>query len=83
MKTKQLKQIVLRVLATFAYNAMAVIGSASLIGGIPVWKSALLAGFAAAAQVVQNLARAYSDDGVLTADEIEQAFGSIPKRDTE
>jgi len=76
-----IKSLAIRIAATFFYNAMAVIGSASLIGGIPVWKSALLAGVAAAAQVVQNLARAYSDDGVLTAEEIEQAFGSIPKKD--
>jgi|DEB0MinimDraft_10_1074344.scaffolds.fasta_scaffold161158_2 hypothetical protein len=80
MKIDQIKQLALRVFATFAYNAMAVIGSASLIGGIPVWKSALLAGVAAAAQVVQNLARAYSDDGILTAEEIEQAFGSVPSK---
>lgn len=80
MKVSQIKRLVVRVIATFAYNAMAVIGSASLVGGIPVWKSALLAGVAAAAQVVQNLARAYSDDGVLTAEEIEQAFGSVPKK---
>lgn len=34
MKIDQIKQLALRVFATFAYNAMAVIGSASLIGGI-------------------------------------------------
>lgn len=74
------KQLVLRILATFAYNGMAIVGSASILGGIPVWKSALLSGFAAAAQVIQNLARAYSDDGILTPEEVEQAFGSVPKK---
>ena len=78
--TATAKRLAIRIAATFAYNAMAVIGSASVIGGIPVWKSALLAGVAAVAQVVQNLARAYSDDGILTPQEIEQAFGSIPEK---
>jgi len=43
-----------------------------------VWKSALLAGFAAVAQVVERLARA-SLDGNLTREEINQAFGVGPK----
>ena len=33
---EQIQRLALRVVATFAYNAMAVIGSASLVGGIPV-----------------------------------------------
>jgi len=74
------KQLALRIVATFAYNAMAIVGSASILGGIPVWKSALLSGFAAAAQVIQNLARAYSDDGILTQEEIESAFGTARKK---
>lgn len=66
--------IVMRIAATFAYSAMAVIGSASIIGGIPVWKAALLAGIGATAQVVEKLARAYADDGVITREELNAAF---------
>lgn len=71
--------IALRVLATFAYNAMAVIGSASIVGGIPVWKAALLSGVAATAQVIQKLARAYADDGNITEEDVKAAFTGSAK----
>ena len=69
-----MRQIAGRVLATFVYNATAVIGTASLLGGIPIWKAAVMAGLASAVQVVQKLASAYLDDGYLDEDEIEEAF---------
>lgn len=69
-----MRQVATRVVATFVYNATAVIGSASILGGIPVWKAAVLAGFAATVQVVQRLAGAYLADGYLTDDEIDEAF---------
>ena len=46
-----------RILAVFVMNAMAIIGSSSLIGGIEPHKAAFLAGATAAAQVLQKLAR--------------------------
>ena len=67
-----------RIVATFLTSALGIIGGATVLGGIPVWKSALLAGFAAVAQVVERLARA-SLDGNLTREEINQAFGVAPK----
>jgi len=66
--------IIMRIIATFAYSAMAVIGGASIVGGIPVWKAALLAGIGSAAHVIEKLARAYADDGVITREELNAAF---------
>jgi hypothetical protein len=70
--------IVQRIISTFIVNAMAIIGGASIIGGIPVAKSALLAGVSACVTVIEKLARA-SVDGNLTMAEINEAFvGSVP-----
>ena len=68
------KHVTLRILAVFAYSAMAIIGGASMLGDIPVWKAAVLAGISATAQVMERLARAFADDGELTLDEINEAF---------
>jgi hypothetical protein len=68
------KNVTLRILAVFAYSAMAIIGGASMLGDIPVWKAAVLAGISATAQVMERLARAFADDGELTLDEINEAF---------
>ena len=68
------KNISLRIGAVFAYSAMAIIGGSSIVGGIPVWKAAVLAGISATAQVIERLARAYADDGHLDIDEINEAF---------
>ena len=71
--------ILQRIISTFVVNAMAIIGGASIIGGIPVAKSALLAGISACVTVIERLARS-SVDGTLSAEEINQAFtGIVPK----
>lgn len=75
-----MKSIITRIFATFAYSAMAVIGSASIIGGIEPWKAALLAGVASSAQVIEKLARAYADDGKITREELNAAFDVKAKR---
>ena len=66
--------VALRIFATFIYQAMAVIGGASIIGGIPVWKASLLSGLTSCAIVVQKLALAYADDGKITLEELDSAF---------
>jgi len=76
-----MKTIVLRVSAVFAYSSMSIIGGASVLGGIPVWKSAVLAGIVAVAQVVEKLARAYADDGRISKLELNEAFGTTKKVD--
>jgi hypothetical protein len=65
-----------RIISTFVVNAMAIIGGASIIGGIPVAKSAMLAGISAVVTVIERLARA-SVDGNLTTSEINAAFTGV------
>jgi hypothetical protein len=65
-----------RIISTFVVNAMAIIGGASIIGGIPVAKSAMLAGISAVVTVIERLARA-SVDGNLTTAEINEAFTGV------
>lgn len=75
MKTfENLKQIILRIVAVFASNALGVIG-AGAIAGIPLWKACFVAGIGGVATVVEKLARAYMDDGKLTVSEIDTIFG--------
>ena len=66
--------VVARIGATFVYQAMAVIGGASIVGGIPVYKAALLSGLTATATGIQKLAAAYADDGKITMEELDSAF---------
>jgi hypothetical protein len=69
--------ITLRMFATFTASALSIISGAAIIGDIPMYKAALLAGFVAVAQVAEKLARA-SMDGELTKEEIDQAFLGAP-----
>lgn len=75
-----MKTTLLRVLAVFGYSAMGIIGGAAVLGDIPVWKAAVLAGIASASQVIEKLARAYADDGKISKAELDDAFGTV--RDT-
>lgn len=68
------QEIIQRIVALFLTSALGIITGASVIGDIPMWKAAALAGFAAVASVVERLARA-SLDGELTKEEIDIAFG--------
>ncbi len=47
-----------------------------MIGGIPVYKAAILSGVCAVAQVLQKIAIAFADDGVLTSEELNAAFSN-------
>lgn len=67
---------VLRIVSVFGIQVMAIIGGASMIGDIPVWKAAVLSGVVAVAQVLQKLAIAFADDGVLTKEELNAAFSN-------
>ena len=73
---KKIQDLAQRIMALFLSSALAIITGSALIGGIPVWKSAALAGFTAIAKVVESLAKA-SIDGTLTKSEIDGAFGGI------
>lgn len=69
-----------RIMSVFMMQAMAIVGGASIIGGIPVWKAAMLSGIASTAQVLQKLAAAYADDGKITKEEIDAAFRISPPK---
>jgi len=75
----QIKQISLRILATFAATGLGVVG-AGAIAGVPLWKAILMAGIGGVAFVVEGLSRAYMDDGKLTTSEINEVFGKVNKK---
>ena len=60
-------------LSLFLVSAFATIGAGAVIG-IDVLQTALLAGIMGIANVVEDLARGYLNDGKLTSDEIDKAF---------
>jgi hypothetical protein len=66
-------KIAKRMLSLFLVSALATIGAGAAIG-IDVLHTALLAGIMGVANVVEDLARGYLNDGELTEDEINQAF---------
>ena len=69
-----------RIICVFGYQAMAVIGGASLIdSSISPATAAMLAGISAVAQVMQKLAAAFVDDGKLDMAEINAAFAGTTK----
>lgn len=75
---KNIWNILMRIVAVFAANGLAVIGAGS-IAGISVAKAITVAGLTAVAAVVEKLARAFMDDGRLTGDEINSAFSTTDK----
>ena len=70
---KTLKSIIFRIVAVFGSSALAAVAGGAMIG-VNIAKSAALAGCVSVASVLEKLFHAYIDDGVLTADEINQAF---------
>jgi hypothetical protein len=68
-----------RMIAVFIAQALSVIGAGSLVG-IDVLQSSLLAGLLGVANVVEVLARKYLNDGQLTLEEINQAFGVLDNK---
>jgi len=76
---EQVKNICLRILATFAASGLGVVG-AGTIAGVPVWKAVFMAGIAGVATVIEGLSRAFLDDGKLSVDEINQVFNKVDKK---
>lgn len=76
---EQLKQIILRIVATFAASGLSVIG-AGAIAGVPLWQACFMAGMAGVATVIEGLSRAFLDDGKLTAAEINDVFRKVDKK---
>ena len=74
-------KIAKRMLALFLVTALATVGAGAAIG-IDVLQAALLAGIMGIANVVEDLARGYLNDGELTEEEIDRAFvDNIPNED--
>jgi hypothetical protein len=78
-KMEQLKNILLRILATFAASGLGVVG-AGTIAGVPIWKAVFMAGIAGVATVVEGLSRAFLDDGKLSVAEINAVFNKVDKK---
>jgi hypothetical protein len=66
-------KIAKRMLSLFLVSALATVGAGAAIG-IDVVQAALLAGIMGVANVIEDLARGYLNDGELTEDEIDRAF---------
>ena len=66
-------------IAVFIAQALSVIGAGSLVG-IDVIQSSLLAGLLGVANVLEILARKYLNDGKLTFEEVNQAFGILDSK---
>jgi hypothetical protein len=64
-----------RTIALVILKVSAVLAAGS-IGGVELWKSALIAAFVGIMEVAESLARAYVVDGKLDSDEINIAFAS-------
>jgi hypothetical protein len=62
-----------RILALFLVSALTTIGAGAIIG-LDTIKTAILAGVMGIANVVEDLARGYLNDGVLSQDEVDSAF---------
>ena len=78
-KLQKIKMVFARMIAVFVANGLAIIGAGSIIG-IDTLSSVLLAGSLGVAKVTEGLARGFLDDGKLTIEEINDAFGNTGKK---
>lgn len=70
---KLFNNVLLRIVATFIANALAVVGAGSIVG-VELWLAAAMGGILAVFKVIELLALAFLEDGKLTEDEINAAF---------
>jgi hypothetical protein len=74
-------KIAKRMLALFIVSALTTIGAGAIIG-IDTVQTAILAGVMGIANVVEDLARGYLNDGELSDEEIDAAFvDNTPEED--
>lgn len=74
--------IFLRIVAVFAASGLSVIGAGAVVG-ISTLTAVTMAGLLGVATVVERLARAFLDDGKLSAEEINAAFAKVDKKSAE
>jgi hypothetical protein len=77
--TKNIWNILMRIVAVFAASGLSVIGAGAIVG-IETASAVILAGTLGVATVVEALARSFLDDGKLSAQEINEAFAKVDKR---
>lgn len=73
--------IILRIVAVFTAQALAVIG-AGAVAGVSTIKAMMVAGITAVATVVEKLARGFMNDGKLDLDEVNAAFSAVDSKAT-
>ena len=77
---KKAQDISGRIIALFLTNALGVVTGAAVIAPeLEVWKSAAIAGVVSASKVTEALLRSWSEDGVLSKEEVAAAFGKANK----
>jgi hypothetical protein len=76
---KNIQNVLMRIVAVFAAQGLSVIGAGALVG-IDTLSAVMLAGGLGVATVVEGLARAFLDDGKLTAAEINDVFAKVDKK---
>ena len=75
MTFSQLKEILKRIAATVVMKVSGLLAIGSLADVEPI-KNALMAAGIGVLEVIEELAKAYKEDGVLTDDEINSAFSA-------
>lgn len=58
-----MKPVLAKTLATFTYNAGAILPAASILGGWPVWKAAITAGVAAVVEMAVAESKKFLEEG--------------------
>jgi hypothetical protein len=71
-----IKNVILRIFATFVVTGLGVIG-AGTIAGVSMEKAVFMAGIGGVANVLEGLARAFLTDGKLSEDEVNQVFAKV------
>ena len=70
----KVQTLIFRIFGVFGSSALAAVAGGAIFG-VELWKSAAIAGVVAAGKVTEALLRAWSEDGVLTKEEVAAAFG--------
>jgi hypothetical protein len=79
MKLSIVKDVLMRSIALFLTMALPAIGAGAFAGVEPI-QSALIAGALGVSKVLTDLAKAFLDDGQLTADEVDAVFKRAGKK---
>jgi len=69
----KIQTLIGRIIAVFGSSALAAVAGGAIFG-VELWKSAAIAGVVSASKVTESLLRSWSEDGVLTKEEVAQAF---------